>query len=68
MEVKRQHINFIIILCFIWGCGGAGGGKFTFFAITWTPFIGSRQNLAVAISKYRDKIKDVKKSKKENRS
>ena len=22
MEVKRQHINFIIILCFIWGCGG----------------------------------------------
>ena len=26
--------------------GRAGGGKFTFFAITWTPFIGSRQNLA----------------------
>ena len=22
MEVKRQHINFNIILCFIWGCGG----------------------------------------------
>ena len=39
MEVKRQHINFIIILCFIWGCGGdkPTTPEQTFPEITYSP-------------------------------
>ena len=39
MEVKRQHINFIIILCFIWGCGGdkPTTPEQTFPELTYTP-------------------------------